>query len=103
MLLTCDSIGGVVVHGYGAPGFLSADAPAATRQGLETDKAFLRSLQALQETHQKPVLLVTAMTPLESQMVQELITEGLRFQYRLDDAAAVMAALWHYASMHNSP
>ena len=100
MLLTCDRIGGVVVHGYGAPGFLSADAPAAARQGPETDKAFLRSLQALQETHQKPVLLVTAMTPLESQMVQELITEGLRFQYRLDDAAAVMAALWHYASMH---
>jgi hypothetical protein len=40
------------------------------------------------------------MTPLESQMVQELIAEGLRFQHRLDDTAAVLAALRAYASMH---
>jgi hypothetical protein len=46
------------------------------------------------------VVLATAMTPLESQMVQELIAEGLRFQHRLDDAAAVLAALRDYASLH---
>jgi len=46
------------------------------------------------------VVLATAMTPLESQMVQELIAEGLRFQHRLDDAAAVLAALRDYARRH---
>ena len=46
------------------------------------------------------VVLATAMTPLESQMVQELIAEGLRFQHRLDDAAAVLAALGDYARLH---
>jgi acyl-CoA synthetase (NDP forming) len=102
LLLATEAIGGVVVHGYGAPGFLPADAPEMARQGSEADKVFLRSLQALQSTHQKPVLFATAMTSLESQAVQELIAEGLRFQHRLDDAAAVMAALWQYAHLHRS-
>ena len=44
--------------------------------------------------------LATAMTPLESQMVQELIAEGLRFNTALDDAAAVLAALRDYASRY---
>lgn len=100
-LLTSEKIGGVVVHGYGAPGFLPDDAPDRVRQNMEADKAFLRSLVGLQERYYKPVLLATAMTPLESQMVMELIAEGLRFQHRLDDIAAVMAALWHYAEMHH--
>jgi hypothetical protein len=49
--------------------------------------------------HHKPVVLASVMTPLESQVVQELIPEGIRFQHRLDDAAAVMAALYDYTTM----
>ena len=60
----------------------------------------IRSVQALQETYNKPVMTVTAMTPLESQVVRELAAEGVRFQHRLDDAAAVLAALYAYAEMH---
>ena len=90
----------MVVHGYGSAGFLPHDAPAAARQRFEEEKALLRSLHALQERYQKSVVLATAMTPLESQMVQELIAEGLRFQHRLDDAAAVLAALGDYARLH---
>jgi len=89
-----------VVHGYGAVGFVSGDAPASVRQRFAEDKALLHSFYALQERYQKPVVLATAMTPLESQMVQELIAEGRRFQHRLDDTAAVLAALRDYASMH---
>ncbi len=100
MMLAWQGIGGVVVHGYGSAGFLPHDAPAAARQRFEEEKALLRSLHALQERYQKPVVLATAMTPLESQMVQELIAEGLRFQHRLDDAAAVLAALGDYARLH---
>ncbi len=100
MMLAWQGIGGVVVHGYGSAGFLPHDAPAAARQRFEEEKALLRSLHALQERYQKPVVLATAMTPLESQMVQELIAEGLRFQHRLDDAAAVLAALRDYACLH---
>jgi acyl-CoA synthetase (NDP forming) len=100
MMLAWQEIGGVVVHGYGSAGFLPHDAPAAARQRFEEEKALLRSLHALQERYHKPVVLATAMTPLESQMVQELIAEGLRFQHRLDDAAAVLAALRDYARLH---
>jgi acyl-CoA synthetase (NDP forming) len=76
------------------------DAPAAARQRFAEEKALLHSFHALQERYQKPVVLATAMTPLESQMVQELIAEGLRFQHRLDDAAAILAALCDYANMY---
>jgi len=89
-----------VVHGYGAVGFASDDAPASARQRFDEDKALLHSFHTLQERYKKPVILATAMTPLESQMIQELIAEGLRFQHRLDDTAAVLAALRDYASMH---
>jgi acyl-CoA synthetase (NDP forming) len=98
-LLTCDTIGGVVVHGYGAPGFLTPDAPAFARQRLEEEKALLRGAHALQEAHGKPVMLVSPMTPLESQVVRDMVAEGGRFQHRLDDAAAVLAALYDYTRM----
>ena len=98
-LLTCDIIGGVVVHGYGAPGFLTPDAPAFAQQRLEEEKALLRGAHALQQAHRKPVMLVSAMTPLESQVVRDMVAEGKRFQHRLDDAAAVLAALYDYTRM----
>jgi acyl-CoA synthetase (NDP forming) len=99
-MLAWEGIGGVVVHGYGTVGFVPEDAPAAARQHLAEEKALLHSFHALQERYQKPVVLATAMTPLESQMVQELIAEGRRFQHRLDDTAAVLAALRDYATLH---
>jgi acyl-CoA synthetase (NDP forming) len=102
MLLACETIGGVVVHGYGAPGFLPQDAPAFARQRLEEEKAMIRSVQALQETRRKPVVLASIMTPLESQVVRDMLTEGIRLQHRLDDVAAVMAALYDYATMHGT-
>jgi len=98
-MLAWEGIGGVVVHGYGAVGFVPEDAPAVARQRFAEEKALLHSFHALQERYQKPVVLATAITPLESQMVQELIAEGRRFQHRLDDTAAVLAALRGYASM----
>ena len=100
MMLAWEGIGGVIVHGYGSAGFLPDDAPVSSRQRFAEEKALLRSVHVLQGRYQKPVVLATAMTPLESQMVQELIAEGLRFQHRLDDAAAVLAALRDYASLH---
>jgi hypothetical protein len=99
-MLAWEGIGGVVVHGYGSAGFVPEDAPASARQRFAEEKALLHSFHALQERYQKPVVLATAMTPLESQMVQELIAEGLRFQHRLDDAAAVLAAPRDYASLY---
>jgi acyl-CoA synthetase (NDP forming) len=97
LLLACETIGGLVVHGYGAPGFLSTDAPAFARQRLEEEKAMLRRVQALQAMYHKPVVLVSAMTLLESQVIHDLIAEGMRFQHRLDDAAVVLAALYDHA------
>jgi acyl-CoA synthetase (NDP forming) len=97
-MLAWEGTGGVVVHGYGSAGFVSEDAPAPARQRFEEEKALLRSFHALQEHYQKPVVLATAMTPLESQIVQELIAEGRRFQHRVDDTAAVLAALHNYAT-----
>jgi acyl-CoA synthetase (NDP forming) len=97
-MLAWEGTGGVVVHGYGSAGFVSEDAPAPARQRFEEEKALLRSFHALQEHYQKPVVLATAMTPLESQIVQELIAEGRRFQHRVDDTAAVLAALRNYAT-----
>jgi acyl-CoA synthetase (NDP forming) len=99
-MLAWEGIGGMVVHGYGSAGFLPEDASASARQRFAEEKALLHRFHALQERYQKPVVLATAMTPLESQMVQELIAEGRRFQHRLDDTAAVLAALRDYASMH---
>jgi acetyltransferase len=99
-MLAWEGIGGVVVHGYGAAGFVPEDAPVSVRQRFAEEKALLQSFHALQARYQKPVMLATAMTPLESQMVQELIAEGLRFQHRLDDTAAVLAALRDYARLH---
>lgn len=100
MLLACEAIGGIVVHGYGTPGFLTDDSPAFARQRAEEQKVMIRNIQALQETYQKPVLMATAMTPLESQVVRDMVEEGIRFQHRLDDIAAVFAALHDYATMH---
>jgi acyl-CoA synthetase (NDP forming) len=99
-MLAWEGIGGVVVHGYGVAGFVPEDTPAPARQRFAEEKALLHSFHALQERYQKPVVLATAMTPLESQMVQELIAEGRRFQHRLDDTAAVLAALRDYATFH---
>jgi hypothetical protein len=62
----------------------------------------VRGVQALQETYRKPVVLASAMTPLESQVVRDMVTEGGRFQHRLDDVAAVLAALHDYATMHDT-
>jgi acyl-CoA synthetase (NDP forming) len=99
-LLACEAIGGIVVHGYGAPGLLPQNAPAYVQQRVEEEQAMIRSVQALQEVHHKPVVLATAMTPLESQVIRDMVAEGIRFQYRLDDVAAVLAALYDYATMH---
>jgi len=99
-LLGWEGLGGVVVHGYGAVGFVPEDAPAFAWQRFAEEKALLHSFNALQKRYQKPVVLATAMTPLESQMVQGLIAEGLRFQHRLDDTAAVLAALRDYTIFH---
>ena len=99
LMLTWEGIGGVVVHGYGSAGFLPDAAPVAARQRFDEEKALLHSCHALQARYQKPVVLATAMTPLESQMVRELIDEGLRLQHRLDDTAAVLAALRSYARL----
>jgi hypothetical protein len=90
----------VVVHGYGSAGFLPDAVPVAARQRFDEEKALLHSCHALQARYQKPVVLATAMTPLESQMVRELIDEGLRLQHRLDDTAAVLAALRSYTRLH---
>ncbi|GIX48769.1 MAG: acetyl-CoA synthetase [Candidatus Tectimicrobiota bacterium] len=99
-LLDCDVLGAVVVHGYGAPGFWGAEAPAMVRQRLEEEKAMLQGLRALQARASKPLVLATAMTPLESQIVREMIAEGVRFLHRLDDVAAVLAALYEYTARH---
>jgi hypothetical protein len=69
---------------------------------MEDDKAMIRSVQELQKTYQKPIILVTAMTPLESQVVREMMAEGVRFQHCLDDVSAVFAALWDYTDMHRT-
>jgi len=100
MLLGCENIGGVVAHGYGTAGFLSDDAPAYIRLRAKDDKAMIRKLPALQETYQKPVLLATAMTPLESQVIGDMMAEGIRFQHCLDDVGAVLSAMYDYATMH---
>jgi len=99
-LLACDAIGGLAVHGYGMPGFITEESPAFMHMRSKDDKSMIRNLQELQQTYQKPIVLVTAMTPLESQVVQEMMAEGVRFQHRLDDASAVLAALWDYTDMH---
>lgn len=100
ILLTCDTIGGVVLHGYGQPGFLTEDSHAFARLRYREDKAMIRGVQELHQTYQKPVVWVTAMTPMESQLVQDMVAEGIRFQHRLEDASAVLAALRDYAQMH---
>jgi acyl-CoA synthetase (NDP forming) len=102
VLLACDAIGGLAMHGYGMPGFITEESPAFARMRLQDDKAMIRSVQELQQTYQKPIILVTAMTPMESQVVQEMMAEGVRFQHRLDDASAVLAALWDYTDMHGA-
>jgi acyl-CoA synthetase (NDP forming) len=99
-LLACEEVGGVVVHGYGAPGFLPEGAPDYIRQRHEEEKAMIRSVHAMQQTYDKPVVVASAMTAQESQAVLEMMHEGVRFQHRLDDVAAVLAALYDYASMH---
>jgi len=102
MLLACEAIGGVVAHGYGTAGFLTDDAPAIAHQRTEEDTEMIRGIQALQETYQKPVLLATAMTPLESQVIRDLRAKGTRFLHRLDDVAAIFSALHDYAGMHRA-
>jgi acyl-CoA synthetase (NDP forming) len=97
MLMACDALGGVVVHGYGAAGFLAAETSPYDRQRMVEDQAMIRSAHALQQKYGKPLLFVTAMTSQESQVVRDLIAEGIRFQHRLDDAAIVLAALHDYA------
>jgi acyl-CoA synthetase (NDP forming) len=102
MLLACETIGGVVAHGHGTPGFLDDDPPAYARWRAEQDMKMIRRVQKLQDNYKKPVLFATAMTPLESQVVRDLAAEGIRFQHRLGDAAAVLAALHDYATMHGA-
>ena len=101
-MLAWEGIGGVIVHGYGAGRFVPENAPAAARQRFAEEKASAAQFPCPPGALSKPVVLATAMTPLESQMVQELIAEGRRFQHRLDDTAAVLAALRDYASMHEA-
>lgn len=98
-LMACDALGGVVMHGYGAPGFLDADSAPYDRQRMEEDRAMIRSAHALQKKYGKPLLIVSAMTSQESQVVRDLTAADIRFQHRLDDAAIVLAALYDYASI----
>ena len=99
-LLATETIGGIVIHGYGTTGFLSDDPPDYTRMRAKEDMDILRGVHALQDKYQKPVILASTMTPLESEVVRDMIAEGLRFQHRLNDAAAVLSALHDYATMH---
>lgn len=101
-LLACDSIGAVVLHGYGIPGFIREDSHAFARRRFEEDRAMIRSARQLQESYRKPVFLATAMTPAESQLVQEMAAEGIRFQHSLEEVSAVIAALRDYADMHGA-
>jgi acyl-CoA synthetase (NDP forming) len=101
-LCACDAIGAVVLHRYGIPGFLREDSHAFARQRFQEDRAMIRSARQLQETYRKPVFLATAMTPMESQLVQEMTAEGIRFQHSLEDVSAVIAALRDYADMHGA-
>jgi len=101
-LLACDTIGAVVLHGHGMPGFIREDSHSYMRQRFQEDRAMIRSVKKLQESYQKPVFLATAMTPLESQLIQETAAEGIRFQHCLQDVSAVIAALRDYADMHGT-
>jgi acetyltransferase len=99
MLMACDALGGVVVHGYGAPGFLAENTGPYDRQRMEEDLAMIRSAHALQKKYGKPLLIMSAMTSQESQVVRDLTAEDIRFQNRLDDAAIILAALYDYATI----
>ena len=99
MLMACDALGGVVMHGYGAPGFIDADSAPFDRQRMQEDQAMIRSAYALQKKYGKPLLIMSAMTSQESQVVRDLTAEDIRFQHRLDDAAVVLAALYDYTSI----
>ena len=102
VLLASDAIGGLAIHGYGMPGFITEESPVFMHMRSKDDKAMIRSVQELQQIYQKPIILVTAMTPMESQVIQEMMAEGVRFQHRLDDVSAVLAALWDYTDMHDA-
>jgi acyl-CoA synthetase (NDP forming) len=66
---------------------------------MEEDLAMIRSAHAVQKKYGKPLLIMSAMTSQESQVVRDLTAEDIRFQNRLDDAAIILAALYDYATI----
>jgi acetyltransferase len=100
LLLSCENIGGMVVHGYGTPGFLDDNSPPYAHMRAKDDIEMIRYLHTLQEIYKKPVFLVSAMTPLESQVIRDMTSEGIRFFDRLEDVASVIYAVHEYGKMH---
>lgn len=99
MLIHSEIVGGIVAHGLGAAGSLSDDSLPYLRKRAEDDRRTILSLLELQARYRKPVLFATAMGPSESQVVQELTTEGIRFYHRLEDVADVLSALHRYGQV----
>lgn len=99
MVVSSGEVDALVLHGLGGPGMLSADTKEGDRIYMEIEKQVIRGYNALQSAWHIPVLIGNPYSPWESQVVADLIAEGLRTIPRIDDVAHLLRIMFQYGQV----
>jgi acetyl-CoA synthetase (ADP-forming) len=95
-ILSSGEADALILHGVGRPGMLGKDGPPQARAFHEINKQVIQGFVQLEKEKGIPVLIGSAYTPWESQVVHDLNTKGIRVHNRLDDTAQLILSMYQY-------
>ncbi len=95
-ILADERIDGVIVHGLGRLGMEFETLPEELRKGLREEEEILQKGVELMRSYEKPLVIGSHMTHLESVSIKKIVNKGIPVFTRLEDMAGVLIALYRY-------
>ncbi|MGC9325082.1 MAG: acetate--CoA ligase family protein [Desulfomonilia bacterium] len=95
IVLASGEVDALVLHGVGRPGMLCPNTPEGLQIFMEIEKQVIMGYSALESRHQRPVVIGNPYSIWESQVVADVVDEGIRTVSRIDDIAHMLRLLYH--------
>ena len=102
-ILLSDEVDALILHGLGRPGLIDENSPAAWKKNSQVEKDIMLGYSNLEIETGLPVFLGGCLTPWESQAVQDLNEEGIRFINRLDEIASMLSMMHKHYCITSDP
>lgn len=101
-ILHSNEIDALILHGIGRFGMVNEEFPPKMKFMVDVEKRIIRNFVALGRESGIPVIIGAHASPLESQVVSDLTSEGIRIYNRIDEIACILSSLnkyWKYREM----